>query len=186
MTPLDLLWLPILLAAIFVFIASSVIHMALPMHKGDYQKMPGEEEARRALRDAKIAPGQYMFPNADSMAEWSTPEMVQKLNEGPVGVLIMRENGPVKMGKSLSMWFAFCLGIGTFVAYLTGLSIAPGGAGVFGVATTTALLGHAFTSVNDSIWKGVSWGVTGKFVIDGVIYALITGATFAWLWPAAA
>ena len=43
-----------------------------------------------------------------------------------------------------------------------------------------------FTSVNDSIWKGVSWCVTSKFMFDGVVYALVTGATFAWLWPAAA
>ena len=35
-------------------------------------------------------------------------------------------------------------------------------------------------------WKGVSWGITFKFVIDGLLYGLATGAVFAWLWPAAA
>ena len=186
MTSLAMLWLPILVSAAFVFIVSSVIHMALPMHKGDYQKMPNESDARRALREAKIVPGQYMFPNADSMKECASPEMVAKLNEGPVGVLIMRENGPIKMGKSLGQWFAYCLVIGVFVAYLTGLNIAPGGEDVFRISATIALLGHAFTSVNDSIWKGASWGVPCKCILDGLLYALTTGATFAWLWPSAA
>lgn len=28
--------------------------------------------------------------------------------------------------------------------------------------------------------------MTGKFLFDGVLYAAVTGATFAWLWPTAA
>ena len=36
-----------------------------------------------------------------------------------------------------------------------------------------------------SIWKGLRWSVTIKFVIDGIIYGLVTAATFAWMWPAA-
>ena len=49
-----------------------------------------------------------------------------------------------------------------------------------------ALLVYGFSNVNDSIWKGVSWGVTFKFVFDGCLYAAVTGLTFWWLWPAAA
>jgi hypothetical protein len=30
------LWLPVLLSAVFVFIASSVLHMLIPIHKGDH------------------------------------------------------------------------------------------------------------------------------------------------------
>jgi len=48
-----------------------------------------------------------------------------------------------------------------------------------------AFLGYALWSVNDSIWKGVAWSTTLKFVLDGLLYALATGAVFAWLWPAA-
>lgn len=33
MTGLSALWLPILLSAVVVFVASSIIHMALPWHK---------------------------------------------------------------------------------------------------------------------------------------------------------
>ena len=57
---------------------------------------------------------------------------------------------------------------------------------VFRIAATVGVLAHAFSNVHDSIWKGVTWGTTLKFAFDGVVYALVTGATFAWLWPAAA
>lgn len=184
MTPLTALWLPILLSAVFVFIVSSVIHMALPVHKKDYRGTPNEEDLRKALQAASIPPGQYMLPHADSFKEAMSPEMTKKFEEGPIGILIMRPNGMIKMGSALSTWFLYCLLIALFVAYLTGLAIAPGGESVFRISATVALLGHAFTSVNDSIWKGVSWGITAKFIGDGIAYALVTGATFAWLWPA--
>jgi hypothetical protein len=34
--PLTGLWLPILLSAIIVFVSSSIMHMLLPYHRGDY------------------------------------------------------------------------------------------------------------------------------------------------------
>lgn len=186
MTTLAALWLPILLSAVFVFIVSSILHMVIPVHKGDYRKLPDEENARAALRNCNIPPGQYMFPNAESMKDCGSPEMIAKFKEGPVGMIIMRANGMPNMGSALCMWFVYCIVIGIFVAYLTGLAVAPGGENVFRISATIAMLGHAFSSVNDSIWKDVSWRVTGKFLFDGILYALATGATFAWLWPAAA
>ncbi len=185
MTTLDALWLPILLSAVFVFLASSLLHMVIPIHKADYKGLPDEQDTLSALRDAKIPPGQYMFPHADSMKEAVSKEMVAKFNEGPVGVMIMRTNGMPNMGKSLCIWFLYCIVISVLVAYLTGIALAPGATGVFQIATITALLGYAFTSINDSIWKGVSWTTTGKFIFDGACYSLVTGLTFAWLWPTA-
>src|SRR5205823_8421955 len=35
MAPLSALWLPIVLSAVIVFVASSIMHMLLPYHKGD-------------------------------------------------------------------------------------------------------------------------------------------------------
>ncbi len=46
-------------------------------------------------------------------------------------------------------------------------------------------LGHAFTSVQDSIWKGLSWCTTARFVCDGILYGLTTAGIFTWLWPGA-
>ena len=36
----------------------------------------------------------------------------------------------------------------------------------------------------ESIWKGQKWSITLKFVVDGVVYGIVTGVTFGWLWPA--
>ncbi len=49
-TGLAALWLPILLSAVIVFVASSVIHMATPWHKSDYPKLPNEDRVMDALR----------------------------------------------------------------------------------------------------------------------------------------
>lgn len=188
MSELTALWLPILLSAVFVFVTSSVVHMVLPVHKGDFGKLPDEDSTLAAMRQAGVRPGQYMFPCPASMQDMNSPAMQAKYAAGPVGILIVRENGALGMGKALGAWFLFCLVVGLFTAYLTGLAVQPGAdfAKVFRVSATVALLGHAFWSVHDSIWKGVSWSTTGKYMLDGLAYALVTGATFAWLWPAVA
>ncbi len=180
------LWLPIVVSAAFVFVVSSVIHMALPIHKSDHKKLDGEDAVRDALRAQGNPAGQYMFPSADSMKECGTPEMQAKFNEGPVGIMTILPNGTPAMGGMLLQWFAFSLVISTFAAYVAWFALGPGGAEAFRLTGTVAVLGYSTSSVHNSIWKGLSWGITFKFVIDGLIYGLTTGATFAWLWPAVA
>jgi hypothetical protein len=34
-----------------------------------------------------------------------------------------------------------------------------------------------------SIWYRRQWGTTLRSNIDALIYALLTGGTFGWLWP---
>ena len=50
MTALSALLVPIVLSAVIVFVASFIIHMALPWHKSDYPKVPNEDRVREALR----------------------------------------------------------------------------------------------------------------------------------------
>ena len=40
MVTLTALWLPLLLSAVVVFLASWVMHMLLTYHKSDYKKLP--------------------------------------------------------------------------------------------------------------------------------------------------
>ena len=54
---------------------------------------------------------------------------------------------------------------------------------VFRLTSVVAILGYGVSHIPDSIWKGHRWGVTFKFLLDGVVYGLATGLTFAWLWP---
>lgn len=181
------LWLPIVLSAVFVFIVSSVIHMATPLHKNDYGRVTGEEAMLAAMREAGVKPGHYMFPMADSMKEMATPEHIAKMHQGPVGFMTILPSRPINMGPNLILWFLFSLLISVFAAYLADLALPPSAhyLAVFRVAGTVAVLGHALTHIPDSIWKGLSWGITVKFIFSGVIYGLVTAGTFAWLWPAA-
>ncbi len=184
LTSLAALWLPILLSAVFVFFVSSIIHMALPIHKSDFKKLPGEDKIRDAVRGTP--PGQYMFPSANSVAEMQTPEMIEKLKVGPVGAMVVRANGGWGMGPSLIKWFLFSIIVSVFCAYLTGINHAPGanGASIFQVTGAVAFLGYVFSNYHEWAWKGLSTSVMVKFVIDGLIYTLVTAATFVWLWPA--
>ena len=79
------LWVAILVSSAIVFIASSVLHMILPIHKGDFKKLSGEESLLESFRAQGVAPASYMFPCPGSMKEMGTPEMLEKYNQGPVG-----------------------------------------------------------------------------------------------------
>src|SRR5687767_13570658 len=70
MTDLATLWLPILLAAVFAFIASSIIHMTPLWHKNEYPPLPNEEAARAAIGALDVPPGDYMLPRCRSMKEY--------------------------------------------------------------------------------------------------------------------
>src|SRR5260370_18586488 len=141
MVPLTALWLPILLAAIIVFFASFVMHMVLPYHRSDYQKLPDEDKLLAALRAAGLKRGLYVFPFC-THKEMKSPAMIEKYNQGPVGMMTVFPSGPPAMPKFLTMWFVHCLIIGFFVAYLTGHTVAPGRRylAVFRWAVTPAFL----------------------------------------------
>lgn len=181
------LWLPILVAAVFVFVVSSIVHMVLPIHKGDYGKLDAEAEVLAAMRTHGVGPGDYMFPCPASMKEMASPGMKEKFTQGPVGVMTIRPNGPPQIGKSLVQWFGYSIVVGIFVAYVASLLLEPGADSmlVFRATGAVAWLGYGVYALNDSIWKGVSWRVSSKFVFDGLLYGLATGAAFAWLWPGA-
>ena len=184
MVSLTALWLPIVLSAVVVFLASSIMHMLLPYHKSDYRQLPDEDKLLAVLRAAGLKPGLYHFPFC-SHNDMKSPAVVEKFKQGPVGMLTLFPSGPPAMPKFLGMWFAYCLVIGFFVAYLTGRTVAPGAnyLGVFRVAGTAAFLAYGLGNLSNGIWKGQPWGVTLKEVIDGLVYALLTAGTFGWLWP---
>ena len=182
---LTALWLPILLSAVLVFIASSLFHMVIPIHKNDAKKLPGEDRILEAIRGQSLPPESYRFPYASSMKDFESPEMMEKWKQGPVGFMTIVKSGPPAMGASLIQWFLYCLVIGVFVAYVARLGLPDGAAylRVFQMTGAVAVVGYAFNHVTDSIWKGVKWEVTWRFLFDGVVYALLTAGTFSWLWP---
>ncbi len=184
MVPLTALWLPILLAAVIVFVASSIMHMVLSYHRSDYRKLPEEEKALASLRVLGLTRGLYIFPFG-THKDMNTPAMTEKYKQGPVGMMTIFPSAPPVMPKFLGQWIAFCLVIGIFVAYLTGRTVAPGAnyLQVFRVAGTAAFLAYGLGNLSNGIWKGQPWGMTIKEVFDGLIYALLTAGAFGWLWP---
>ncbi len=187
MIPLVELWMPIVVAAVLVFIASSIAHMVLPLHKSDYDRLPNEDDVLATLRASDLTPGTYHFPYCTSMQDLGSEEMLAKFNQGPVGFLIVRPKGPPTMGSALLAWFLYCILIGIFAGYVAAVAL-PRGAEylqVFRFTGTVAILAYATASIPESIWKGQRWSTTCKFIGEGVVYGLLTAGTFAWLWPAA-
>ncbi len=179
------LWLPILLSAVGVFIASSLVHMVIQWHNSDCGLLPNEDAVLAGMRGAGVKPGMYMFPRAADMKECSSPEMVAKYNQGPVGFLTVMPNGPMQLGKALGGWFLYCLVAAVFIAYIADVALMPGSdfMSVFRFTATAAFMAHGLGVVNERIWKGASWSYVIKFTIDGLLYALVTGAVFGWMWP---
>ncbi len=182
MVTLSMLWLPIVLSAVFVFIASNILWMALPFwHRPDYGRLEQEKTVQDALVSAKS--GQYIVPCVD----WGklSKEEREAMQQKPAAFLLVRNPGRFELGKSLALWFVFLLVVGTFVAYLTGHTMAAGThyRAIFRVAGTAAFLAFGFAHVSDSCWYSKPWLVTFKEMIDGLVYALLMAGTFGWLWP---
>jgi len=179
------LWLPIVLSAVFVFLASSVIHMVLKYHNSDFKKLPDEDEVMAALRPFGISQGEYVMPRAEDSAQMKDPAFQEKVKQGPVAFMTVMP-GDFGMGKSLLLWFIYCIGMGIFTAYISGRALGPGAhyMEVFRFAGAAAFGGYALALLQNSIWYKRAWSTTIKSMADGLIYSLVTAGTFGWLWPA--
>ena len=182
MVTLPMLWLPILLSTVFVFIAANILWMALPFwHRLDYGKIENDGPILEVLKDVKS--GQYMLPTVD----WSkmTPEESARIQAGPGGLLLVRNPSTFNFASKLVSFFIYNAIVATFIAYMCRLAL-PSGASyphVFRVAATAGFLAYSFNTIPDSIWYAKPWAITIRYVIDGVVYGLLIGGTFGWLWP---
>src|ERR1700737_2597132 len=104
MVPIVSLWLPILLSAVAVFIASSIIHMVLTYHRSDFKKLPAEADVMDTLRKFQIPPGDYLIPSAGSPKARRDPAFQERMKKGPVGFLTVSPGTTPSMGKPLAFW----------------------------------------------------------------------------------
>jgi hypothetical protein len=186
MSFIAVLWLPIILSAVIVFAASSVIHMAPLWHRGDSPALPDQDRVQDALRPFGLQPGEYMLPRAKDMKSMQAPDFVEKLKRGPVAVVTVLRSGPINMARPLIQWFICTIVVSILVAYLAHATL-PAGTPylqVFRVAGTTAFIAYAVGLWQQSIWYGRPWSTSAKHALDGLIYGLLTGGCFGWLWPA--
>lgn len=180
------LWLPILVAAVLVFVVSSIIHMALGYHASDWKKVANEDGVQDALRPFAIPPGDYLVPRPSKLADMSDPAFKAKQDKGPVFVMTVFPNGQSGMGLQLATWFIFAIAVGKVAGYVASITLGPGAdpMTVFRVTGTVAFAGYSLALFQHSIWYHRRWATTLVSVFDGLIYGLMTGGVFAWLWPA--
>lgn len=185
MIPLASLWLPIVLAAVLVFVASSLVHMVLRWHAADYRPLTNEDEVRAALRKGTRGPGLYVVPHCADMKQMQSPEMQAKFSEGPIGYLFIAPTGLPKMGTHLGRWIALTLVVAALAGYVASIGLPAGAAGmvVFRSVFVTALLAYGVGPVTDGIWYARPWGGVAKDLLDALIYGVATALPFAWLWP---
>jgi len=186
MVSLFSLWLPILLSAVIVFVASSVIHMFLAYHQNDYAKVPNEDSVADALRPFNIPPGEYMMPKPGNTKEMGTPEFQERMTRGPVLAMTVWPNGPFAMGAQLVQWFVYCVVIGWYSGYLASRTLGAGAEylEVFRITGTVAFAAYGLAHLQASIWYRRAWSTSLKSLFDSLVYALLTAGTFGWLWPA--
>ena len=185
MVPIMSLWIPILLSAVFVFVASFILLLVLPFQRHDLRKLAKEDEVMSALRGFNIAPGDYAIPCAGSPATMNTPEFKAKLARGPVAFMTIGPGRSPSMAQPLALWFVYSVVVSIFAAYIAGRALGPGidYLQVFRFAGCTAFLGYSMALAQHSIWYQRNWGTTIRSMIDGLIYGLLTAGTFGWLWP---
>src|SRR5260370_11638843 len=152
MVPIHLLWIPILLSAVIVFVASSIMHMVLPYHRSDYKELPDEDNVLAKLRTAGVKRGVYMFPFC-THKDMKSPAIAEKQKQGPVGTMTVFPTGPVSMPKFLGMWFVYCVIVGIFTAYLAGRTLPSGTVylAVFRVAGTVAFMAYGVGPLGDGM-----------------------------------
>jgi hypothetical protein len=180
MTILDL-WLPILVATIICFIASSAIWVLFKWHNSDHNKTDDEERVRDALKGSK--PGFYLLPYCIDFDDLAKPEVQQKFSDGPVAYITVAPNGMPSMVPLLTSMFVYFLFVSILCAYMVSRTIAPDAdyLAVFRIAGTVAFIANGIALIPESIWFARPWSITAKNLMDALIYGLLTGGVFGWL-----
>lgn len=178
------LWLPILLSTVGVFIVSSLIWTVIQWHNADWKKLPEEDRVRQALKG--VAHGQYTLPYAANNKAKQDPEWQARARQGPMAMITVWQGDATNMGKPLIQWFIYILVVTVFIAAVSAVTLDWGDSFMI-VFHSVAIYGFMIYSgahAMGGIWFGHGWGRVVKDMIDGLIYAVVTGALFGWLWPA--
>jgi len=193
------LWLPILVSGVGVWIASFIAWMAVGHHKKDRDAIPGgrEQEFMDIITRMNIPPGNYGFPDFcqhDKLPRKERMEALKTLyDKRPMGML--RVWGEMNMGVNMALSFLFYLVTSAVIGYLGWAALPHGAASVasaegsslfwkvFRVLGTAGILAYCFASFPGDLWFQKKRRAMMMDWIDGVVFGLITGALFAWLWP---
>jgi len=178
------LWLPILISGVALFFASFAAWTILPHHKGEWTGLPNEDAVTKALKDANVPPGQYMFPYAKSPDDWKTEEFKQRMQAGPNGNLCVWASAP-NMGANMACTLLFFVVANFIIAYLATQALQASATfmDTFQFVGTAGILTYGTANILNGIWFGRKMV---SDIVDGIVYGGITGLIFALMWPSAA
>jgi hypothetical protein len=182
------LWLPIVVSAVLVFVVSAVTHMLIPARQTEWGHLAKEGELQEALRGAR--PGLYGFPMPASVDQRGKPAAMKRWAEGPSGWLAVVPPGPINMGRNLGLSFLMNLFVSFSVAYVATLTLGavplaslPHDRTVFRVVCTIGFLAYGVGAIYEAIWFWRPWKTLAYTAVDALLYGLVMGGTFGWLWP---
>jgi hypothetical protein len=179
------LWVPIAVSALACFAASALAWMVLPHHKREWKRLSTESVVLDALRQHAPSPGLYAIPFTIG-ADLDRADVKRALETGPVGFLTIRKNGPPNMALMLVQMIVFFTATSALCAYVAWHASPRYGVhprDIFRIVAAIATMAYTFGSVQESVWFGRPWKSWLKQFADGLAFALITAATFAWMWP---
>jgi hypothetical protein len=182
---LTTLWMPILVSGLAVFVMSALVWTALPHHRKEFHGLPNDDAVLGAIRGGKPSPGLYMTPFFGSQEARGTAEAKAKMEAGPMAFITVMPGGNRSMGPMMAQSAVANLLIASFVAYLAYHTL-PAGAEyltVFRITGTATFMAYGLAHIPDSIWFGRPWTSYLLGAFDALLYALIAGGIFGWLWP---
>jgi len=182
------LWLPILLSGVLVFIASALVWTVLKYHNGEWHALPNQDAVHAALKTSNPAAGLYMIPFTTDEKERHSPEFMAKVAEGPSGMLTVMPRGKMSMGAMMAKSLVVNWVVSFFIAYVAWHAFEhrvapPSYLGVFRVTGAIGFMSYAFASLQDSVWFSRPWKSWCLQAVDAVLFGLLIGGTFGWLWP---
>jgi hypothetical protein len=183
MSFLALLWLPIVVSAVLVFVLSAISHMAVPFRRTEWAHLPVQGAIQEALRGTR--PGLYAIPSPADLSQRGQPEHLKAVAEGPTAWLALVPPGPMNMGRSLGLSLLMNLFVSLVVAYLAAhvLGGVPHYRAVFRVVGTVGFLAYAVGPVYEGIWFWKPWRSFAMGTLEALAYGLAMAGTFGWLWP---
>ncbi|HKS06786.1 MAG TPA: hypothetical protein VJR92_10770 [Gemmatimonadaceae bacterium] len=178
------LWAPILLSAVIVWVASSIVHMVIKWHNNDQIALPNESAVADALRGT---PAQdYRIPYPTTPGDFRSAEFQERVKRGPMAVItIMEGDMMTAFKKALLLWFVYLVVVAFVAGHVAHAMLGPGAeySEVFHTVGLTAYAALGLGIVQQSIWWGKPWKPTIKSMVDALLYASLMAGTFGWLWP---
>lgn len=186
MTPMTSLVLPAAAAAVAVYVISLIVQTVMPWHKSDFDNVPDDDAFLDVIRELGIPPGDYTVPSPRLPGGARNPDFVEKWARGP-SVTMTVIPPSANMGRYMAQWFAFTLLVAAITACVTGSIVGPGGNdhAIFHYAAVITFLSYSLGAWPLSIWYHRKWSTALKSAFDAILYGLVTGLVFTWLWPAA-